>query len=267
MDTKKIIYYKDELEDEFSEVKIKPRVIDENYNYSKNPLWDFCSLIFQNIISMPIKILYAKIKFRLKYIGKEKLKKCKDTGYFIYGNHTQAFADTFIPSLANYPKRNFLIVNPENISMKGLKTIVEMLGAIPIPGNKVAMKKFLDEIEKKINKKHSITIYPEAHIWPYYTKIRPFKAVSFKYPVKLNKPTFCITNTYQSYGKNNDKIKIVSYIDGPFFYNKKLTPKEAQQNLRDIIYNCMVERSKNSNMEYIKYKRISKEKTSDEIKI
>lgn len=127
MNIKKVIYYEDELNDEFSKAEIKPRIIDEKYKYNKNPLWDFCSLIIQNILSMPIKVLYAKLKFRIKYIGKENFKKCKDTGYFIYGNHTQAFADTFIPSIANYPKRNFLIVNPENISMKGLKTLVEML--------------------------------------------------------------------------------------------------------------------------------------------
>ena len=248
---KKIIYYKDELNDEFSTAKIEPRIIDENYKYNKNPLWDFCSLIVQNILSMPVKILYSKIKFRVKYVGKEKLKEYKKTGYFIYGNHTQSFADTFLPSLANYPKRNFLIVNPENISMKGMKTLVEMLGAIPVPGNKNAMKNFLEIIEKRISKKSSITIYPEAHIWPYYTKIRPFKAVSFKYPVKLNKPSFCITNTYQK--RKNNKIQIVSYIDGPFFINEKLSIKEAQQDLRDRVYNCMVERSKNSNVEYIKY--------------
>ena len=200
---------------------------------------------------MPIKVLYAKIKFKIKYIGKDKLKKYKNEGYFIYGNHTQAFADTFIPSIANYPKRNYFIVNPENVSMKFLRTIVEMLGAIPIPSNKKAMKNFLETIEKRVQNKYSITIYPEAHIWPYYTKIRPFKEVSFKYPIQLSKPSFCITNTYQQYGK--DKIKIVSYIDGPFFPNKNLQMKEQQQELRNQIYNTMVERSKNSNIEYIKY--------------
>ena len=104
-----------------------------------------------------------------------------------------------------------------------------------------------------MQKKSSITIYPEAHIWPYYTKIRPFKDVSFKYPVQLNVPAFCFTNTYQSYGKNNDKIKIVTYIDGPFYSNKELPQKQSQKELRDRIYNCMVERSKNSNIEHIKY--------------
>lgn len=251
MSTKKVIYYKDELNEEFAPSDLESRVIDENFKYSKNPIWDFCSIIFQNILSMPIKIGYAKFKFRIKYVGKEKLKECKDTGYFIYANHTQGFADTFIPSIANYPKRNFLLVNPVNISLKGTGTIVEMLGAIPIPGNKKAMRNFLEVIEKRINNKSSITIYPEAHIWPYYTKIRPFKSVSFKYPVKLDKPSFCMTNTYQKRGK--DKIKMVTYIDGPFFPNQELTPKEQQQDLRDRIYNTMVERSKNSNVEYIKY--------------
>ena len=215
----------------------------------------FISYLTQFIPSFQLLsvILYAKIKFRIKYIGKEKIKPYRNEGYFIYGNHTQPFADTFIPSIPMYPKRNFLIVNPVNISLKGTGTLVEMLGAMPIPSNKSAMKNFLEAIKQKINKGYAITIYPEAHIWPYYTKIRPFKDVSFKYPVQLEKPAFCITNTYQSYGKNNKKIKIVSYIDGPFFPNKELTLKEQQKELRNKIYNCMDERSKNSNIEHIKY--------------
>ncbi|MBO5478937.1 MAG: 1-acyl-sn-glycerol-3-phosphate acyltransferase [Clostridia bacterium] len=254
MKNKKVIYYEDEINDEFSTKKIVPRKIDENYQYiHKNPFWNICSFILQNVISMPIKVLYAKIKFKIQYIGREKLKSYKNEGYFIYANHTQIFADTFIPSVGNYPKRNFFIVNPENVSMKYLQTIVEMLGAIPVPSNKEAMKHFLEAIETRIKHKSSITIYPEAHIWPYYTKIRPFKDVSFKYPVQLEKPVFCMTNTYQSYGKNKDKIKIVTYIDGPFFTDKSLNKKEQQKDLRDKVYNCMVERSKNSNIEYIEY--------------
>lgn len=254
MKNNKIIYYKDELNDEFSPTTKTSRKIDENYKYiHKNPLWNLCSFLLQNVISVPIKVLYSKIKFKIQYIGKEKLRPYKNQGYFIYANHTQPFADTFIPSNPIYPKRNYFIVNPANVSLKPFRTIVEMLGAIPTPSNKIAMKNFLDAIEKKINSNSAITIYPEAHIWPYYTKIRPFKSVSFKYPIQFEKPTFCMTNTYQSYGKNNDKIKIVTYIDGPFFSDKDLSIKEQKQDLRDKVYNTMVERSKNSNIEHIKY--------------
>ena len=256
MKKQKIIYYEDELNDEFSTAKIEPRKIDENYKYiHKNVIWNACAFLLQNVISLPIKYLYAKIKFKTKTIGKEKLKPYKKQGYFIYGNHTQAFADTFLISNAVFPKINYLIVNPENVSMKLLGNVVQMLGAIPIPSNKEAMKNFLDTIEKRIKKGNSITIFPEAHIWPYYTQIRPFKSVSFKYPVKLGVPVFCMTNTYQSYGKNNDKVKIVSYIDGPFFPDEGLSIKEQQENLRNKVYGAMVERSKNSNIEVIKYEK------------
>ena len=66
-----------------------------------------------------------------------------------------------------------------------------------------------------------------------------------------------MTNTYQSYGKNNNKVKIVSYIDGPFFPDDGLSIKEQQENLRNKVYDSMVERSKNSNIEYIEYKKAS----------
>ena len=256
METKKVIYYEDELNDEFSGTYIKPIKIDENYKYlHKNPIWNICSYILQNIISMPIKLLYSKIKFRIKYVGKEKIKPYKKQGYFIYVNHTQNFADTFIPSNPIYPKRNFFIVNPENVSMKFLGNIVQMLGALPLPDNKKAMANFQETIKQKIEKGYAITIYPEAHIWPYYTKIRPFKDVSFTYPSKLFVPVFCMTNTYQMRGKNKDKIQIVTYIDGPFFSNEGLALKERKEDLRNKVYNTMVERSKNSNIEHIEYIR------------
>ena len=115
------------------------------------------------------------------------------------------------------------------------------------------MKKFLAEISRRIKQGKSITIYPEAHIWPYYTKIRPFKSVSFRYPIEHNVPSFCITNTYQAYRKN--KIRIISYIDGPFFskIDNNSNIKEKKESLRNQIYEQMVNRSKNSNFEYIKY--------------
>ena len=248
----KIIYYKDELKDEFSGAKIIPKKIDENYKYiHKNPFWHILAFLF-NIAMFPIKRIYPKIKFRIQYIGKEKLKEYRKKGYFVYVNHTQVFADTFIPSNPIWPKYNYIIVNPENVSMPIFGNSIQMLGAIPVPGNKGAMKNFLEQIRQVIKDGNSITIYPEAHIWPYYTKIRPFKAVSFQYPIDLDVPTFCMTNTYVRRGKSG-KVNIVTYIDGPFFPNKQLNKQEQKQDLRNQVYHQMVERSKNSNIEHIKY--------------
>jgi len=255
MEEKKIVYYSDELNDEFSQAQIVPRVIDKDFRYFHGMLWEISSMVVQNVLSMPIKVLYQKLKFHLTYVGKEKLKECSNTGYFIYGNHTQPFADTFIPSVANYPHRNFFIVNPENVSMPGLRVLVEMLGAIPIPCDIGGMKNFMKAVEDKIRHKFSVTIYPEAHIWPYYTGIRPFKAVSFQYPVKLDCPVYALTNTYHARRNRPGKVDIVTYIDGPFFPDKDLKAKERQQDLRDRVYQCMVERSRESDYEAVIYRK------------
>ena len=59
----KTIYYEDELNDEFSEAKIIPRKIDENYKYiHKNIIWNTCAFLVQNVLSIPIKYLYANLK-------------------------------------------------------------------------------------------------------------------------------------------------------------------------------------------------------------
>lgn len=255
MKEKKVIYYTDELNDEFSAAQVTPRVIDREYRYFRGRLWDFCSLVVQNVLTMPVKVLYSKLRFRLRYVGKEKLREYENTGYFIYGNHTQPFADTFIPSLANYPKRNFFIVHPNNVSMPGMRTFVELCGALPVPCDYGGMKNFVRAVEEKIQKKYSVTIYPEAHIWPYYTHIRPFTAVSFQYPVKLNCPVFCMTNTYHRRGKSEDRVNIVTYIDGPFYPDESLKPKARQQELRDRVYQRMVERSRESDWEVVVYRR------------
>lgn len=98
MKEQKTYYYSDELNDEFSEAKIEARVIDENYKYlHKNIFWNLAHFLVQNVLSVPLKVLYAKLKFRIKYVGKEKLKKYKKQGYFIYGNHTQPVGDAIMP--------------------------------------------------------------------------------------------------------------------------------------------------------------------------
>ena len=126
-----------------------------------------------------------------------------------------------------------------------------MLGALPVPCDVSGMKKFMKAVDH-YHQKYNITIYPEAHIWPYYTGIRDFPAMSFRYPVELNAPCFAMTNTYQK-RKHGRNPKIVTYLDGPFYPNMDLPPKERAQELRDRVYAKMKERSLLSNCEYIRY--------------
>ncbi len=252
MKEQKTIIYKDELNDEFADDQIEPIKIDKNYKYlDKSLYYKITAFYWYRIVALPLAILYMKIKFRQKVIGKKKLKKCKE-GAFLFGNHTHNMADAVVPTLISLWKTVYVIVHPNNVSIKYMKKITPKLGAIPLPDDFDATKNFQNCLKQRFNEKQFITIYPEAHIWPYYTFIRPFTDASFRYPVLMNGTTFCFTNTYQK-RKFSKHPKMVTYIDGPFFPDTTIPKKEAQLKMRDEIYNTMVERSKMSNVEYIKY--------------
>lgn len=260
---KKIYYYTDELNDDFAEKSIEPIKIDESYKYvHKNVFWKIGSFIVYRLIAMPLAFVYSKCVHGLKIVGKEKLKEAKGKGYFTYQNHTQIVLDTLMPTLINFPRKAHIVAHPDNVSIPFLGGFNKMMGGFPIPSDIKTTKNFLSAMEYFLAKKNVIAVYPEAHVWPYYTKIRNFVSTSFKYPVKYKVPCFAYTTTYKE--RKNNKPQIVVYIDGPFYADEKLSSKKAEQDLRDRVYNTMIERSKNSNVEFYTYiKQETKEETDD----
>lgn len=253
MDKRKIIYYEDELNDEFSVKKITPRRIDASYDYGKSSPWKrFTRFFWYRIVATPLAILYTKIKFRHRIVGAELLLPYRKCGYFIYGNHTQDIGDALIPNMVDKPKSKYVIVHPNNVSIPVLGRIVPSLGGIPLPDDLAAHRNFTATIDRRIKEGHAIVIYPEAHIWPYYTGIRPFPDDSFFYPVKYGTPVFCFTNTYKSRGEGREP-QIVTYVDGPFLPDDTLPPRERRRDLRDRVRAKMTERARLSDAEVIKY--------------
>ena len=248
----KVIYYEDELNDEFSGVHRKAFVVDKTYKYHRGYLWQGCSWVLYNIIMKPIAFFYMKLRFNFKIVNRKKLKEMKKSGYFLYANHTNIPADGFMPSLICFPRRVYVLVNSFNLSLWGTRNFMAMIGAIPIPTAMSGMKHFKQKVSDVILRKEVIMIYPEAHVWPYYTKIRPFSAVSFTYPVALKKPIYTFTVTYHK-GKHRTHMK--AFVDGPFYPDDTLSTKDATIHLRNEAYQAMKKRSSNSTYEKIIYKK------------
>ncbi len=253
MDKRRVIYYDDELNDEFSLAVIEAKKIDGDYVYCHDSAHKKLTHFFwYRIVATPIAFLYTRIVFHHKIVGKKLLKPYRKKGYFTYGNHTQDIADAFIPNMLNVPQSNYVIAHPNNVSMPYLGRITPSLGALPLPDDMKAYRNFIRAIERRISEGHTVVIYPEAHIWPYYTRIRPFADTSFAYPIKCGAPSFCFTNTYQR-RRFSRKPRIVTYIDGPFFADGDVPAREQKKNLRDKIYACMCERAKASTVARIEY--------------
>jgi len=256
---KKTFYYSDEC-DEVLNIKRKTIAIDENYVYiKKNIFWKIGQFFVYQIIIRPFAYFYLKIKFHHKVVNKKILKKYKNTGYFMYGNHTLLAGDAFIPNIVNFPKNTKVIVHPDNISISATRWLIEMCGAIPIPSTLSASRNFINAIDYSLKKNNAIQVYPESHIWPYYTSIRTFPTTSFKYPIKFNTPLFVSTNTFKK-RKFSKTPKVITYIDGPIFPDKNLNPKEQEEDLCNRVYLVMKERSKLSNYNFYTY---IKEETDD----
>ena len=254
----KVIYYTDEQSDEFSGTSFVPRTIDENYPYEGGVFRKIGHVFWYHIIAIPLAYLFLFFRFRHKIVNKHLLKDAKGA-YFLYGNHTLHLPDALIPTIISRPKDMYVIVHSDNVSMPLLGKITPELGAVPLPDDGKAAKNFMSFLKKKVTEGYPITIYPEAHIWPYYTGIRSFKEASFGYPIQFDVPVYCFTNTYQKrrYARTP---RIVTYVDGPFFADKKLSKREQKEALRNQVYETMLERSRNSNVEMIRYVK----KTVDE---
>lgn len=250
---KKVYYYSDEVNDDFANTSIHKKVIDENFKYYDDSLWGrFCKFFIYRIIANPLIFLYLKLIVRVSYKNKKCLRGYKKQSCFIFGNHTGYVCDAFSPTYISFPRSADVVVNSDATSIKGLAGLILDLGALPIPDDFHFMPRFVDAMDRAVKKRHWIAVYPEAHIWPYYTKVRPFKSVSFRYPVKYGAPVFSYTMTYNK-KKIGKKPKRVVYIDGPFFPDPSLNQKQAADKLRNEVYAAMCKSAEHSNYSYVDY--------------
>ena len=249
----KTVYYTDPKNDEFSAPKIQAKTIGEDYVYlPPKGKWRLGRLVFYRLIAVPFAYLFCKLHLHSAFRNRELLKQVKGRGFFVYANHTQQIADAFLPNVILFPRSVYMIVHPDNVSMPVLGRINPYLGAIPLPSDLKAMRNFQAAIHQRIAEGGGIMVYPEAHIWPYYTGIRAFPATSMKYAAECGAPCFALTTTYRR-RKFGARPRTVTYLDGPFYPDPSLPRRQQAQQLHDAIYDAMCRRSRLSDCEYIRY--------------
>ena len=253
---KKVYYYKDPLNDDFAGNNIRQKLLPADYPYiTRNPFRRAFDFFLHHFLVTPIIFLFQKIVFGERLKGRRKLRPYLKDGFFLYGNHTRSAGDAFTPNLAVFPRKAYILINPDGVSIPVVRHLVKSLGGVPIPNRLDGMRNFLNAV-RKLSEHNCIAIYPEAHIWPYYTGIRPFRDVSFRYPAETGKPVFCFTVTYHKrFGLSLPGTTV--YIDGPFFSDQAMTVKEKQRALRDQVYEAMRARSGNSTYDHCTYTDVS----------
>jgi 1-acyl-sn-glycerol-3-phosphate acyltransferase len=257
MKPKKILYYSDPRNDDFAQNGIEEKPLPEDFTYiHQGPFWRALAFFVYRILATPVGFLASRLWYGVRVHNRKALAQVKGSA-FLYINHTQSFHDAYMPILLAWPRKNYVVVSPTAVSAPILSQLVQLLGGIPVPHDLNGLRRFRQALEQRSREGAVITIYPEAHIWPYYTGIRPFPDSSFAYPAKLDTPVFAAVTTYrQRRIFKNARPLIDVTIGGPFYPDKSLPDKKARALLRQQVYDFMTETAAQpGNAAYYEYRK------------
>ena len=238
----KKIYYSDELNDDFSDVPVKTIKITDNYEYLPKTIFGkIFSFLLTYLIAIPYLFLEAKFKHRVKVEGRENVKSLKG-GYVLYGNHSLAI-DAWTPQvLISRPHKTYIISHPDAVSIPFVRHLTKSLGALPLPETVKGSIKFLKTIEHVLKKSNVIAVFPEGHIWPHYTKIRPFGVTSFQYASRFKVPAVPFACTYRAPTGWRSKYQnphMTIHIGKPIYCDPALDYKENAKMMHQLTMNFM----------------------------
>lgn len=259
MKTERVVYYSDPLHDDFARTNIKTVPVGADFPYRPaSPLWKLIAFLVYYLIAVPVVFVIGKLYLGLKFENREVLRKLRGTGYYLYGNHTRNL-DAFVPAMAAFPKKAYIVAHADAVSLLFLQNIAQMLGAIPVPTEFSGMRGFVDAVYARCDEKNCVAIYPEAHVWPFCTEIRPFPDTSFRYPAKDGAPVVAMVTTYR---KRKGLFRFAGRpgmtvtFSEPMSADPALSAKKAQAELRDRVYSFMAETAaERENITYIRYER------------
>lgn len=256
---KREYFYTDEVNDDFASTngKIDRDTVNGAYRYSHPSfLWKIGVFFAYRLFATPLVWLYTKLWLGVRVKNRRAMRGVG--GCFLYMNHTQNVADAFIPSIASFPKRAYVVTGPEAVSIKGIRVLVALLGAIPLPSALSAHRNFEQKLKEAIEERTAVTVYPEAHIWPYCNFVRDFPDKSFSYPYRTGAPVIAGVTVYRQrriFKKHHPHITV--YLSDPIYPDLALPEKEARKKLRDAAYDFMSRTAKErGSVEYVRYRKI-----------
>ena len=241
MKKQKTFIYKDELTDDFGTTVKRHKPLPKDYRYSMNIFTRISSFILYRLIARPFAYLYMKIKFGLRIKNKAILRR-HIGGVLIFSNHTLLCGDAFLPNLLSVGRRNFTVTGSDASSLTPLLWIMKCVGNIPLGTDIRQSREMMRALKAELDRGNTVTVFPEAHVWPYYRGVRRFSADCARFSSLLSVPVFSLTVCY-SKRRFFKTPRVTAYLDGPFYPDMTLPSSQRCEELRDRIYLAMLRRT------------------------
>lgn len=201
-----------------------------------------------------VSFIYLRVIKGVRTVGRrEVLRRIpRGQGAFIYGNHTMAVGDPLQPGIFAPGRRSWAVGSPANFGTPVIGPFLHYFGFIPLPDSPSRMRPFCEALSKRCAEGGLITIYPEAHLWPYCTFLRPWPDAAVHYPVSFNAPAVTAVTTY-SKPRRGRKPRITVYYRGPFTPDTSLPQAERKHALAQELRQAMAADIVHSTYQYYKY--------------
>lgn len=168
--------------------------VGHGYNYRRDSLiWRFVTSFFQNIASAALLIIDG-VLFGMRIKGRKYLKEIRHTGAVTVSNHIHPMDCTMI-NVALWGRKRYFVSLESNFRIPVARHLIRLLGAVPMSSKSVLAIEMFSEMEKALQKKALVHIFPEGVMVPYAKGIRPLKNGAFRLAFKAGVPILPIAVT------------------------------------------------------------------------
>lgn len=190
-----------------------------------------------------IKYYTKMVNAKTKIIGLEKIKDIYG-GAIITSNHFNQLDNTVIKKMIQMKdnKRVYTIIQDTNLAMDGFFGFLMNNGDnIPVSDDFDYMRHaFIEQLQKVIQQKDYLLIYPEQEMWFNYRKPRPGKRGAYYYASKLNVPIIsCFTQIDDLDTMDDENFRNVQYtihVLDPIYPDPNLSDRKNSIIMQQIDY-------------------------------
>ncbi|MFA5676028.1 MAG: glycosyltransferase [Christensenellales bacterium] len=216
--------------------------VDARYRFiNRNIFFRIGSWLLFYIIAIPLLDIVSMLFFGLKIHGKKNLRFLK-SGAVTVTNHVH-YLDSPMVACTLFPRKPLFATLKNNLEIPVIRRIIRLLGGVPIPESPKALHAFMESMRTQLLKGRIVHFYPEASLWPWHNKLRPFKNGAFHLAVKSGVPVvpmvFTFRNSKGLLSKLRKKPLVDLNIGKPEYPAKSGTERSKMLEMRTAVHNAM----------------------------
>ena len=148
------------------------------------------SVIVYYFIAIPCLWFYLVVVIGVRVKNRKLLRKHKG-GAVLVSNHVHVL-DAAMNGLAAFPRKPVFTGLKANFQLPIAGFLVNILGTVPVPETPDEMKVFFHELQKQAHAGRLVHFFPEGHLEPFCSILRPFRNGAFQVAKEAMVPIFPI---------------------------------------------------------------------------